>query len=100
MEKYTRNLAEDIRDLQKTVGEIDARNRSYLEQVHGSLSSIQNGHKDILRSHEDFRTRQESQARGKNLSDTMKHEVNAIAIFLIVSGTSTCQTLTSAQLPI
>ena len=70
VERYSRNLAEDIRDFQNIIGEIDGRNRSDFEQVHGSLSSIHNGQKDILRSHEGSRTRKESQARGNNLSDT------------------------------
>lgn len=68
LEKYVHISAEDIRDLQNTVNEIDIRNRKDFDQVHGSLGSIQNGQKDILRSHEDSRARQESQAQGSNLS--------------------------------
>ncbi len=70
VETYTRNSAKDIRDLQNTVGEMDGRYRRDLEQVHGSLGSIHNGQNHILRSHEDSRAREESQARGNNLSDT------------------------------
>ena len=68
VEKYIINIAEDIRDLQSTVSGIDEHNRSDFEQVHGSLGSIQNGQKDILRSHEDSKARQESLAQGNDLS--------------------------------
>ena len=69
VEQYNLDCAKDIRDLQKTIGAIDGRSQRDLEQVHGSLGSIHNGQKDILRSHEDSRAREESQARGNNLSD-------------------------------
>ena len=68
VEKYTINIAEDIRDLQKNVSGIDEHNRKDFEQVHGSLGSIQNGQKDILRSHEDSRARHESRTQGNDLS--------------------------------
>ena len=50
VEKYVRNTAEDVRGLQTDV------------------SSIHNGQKDVLRSYEDCRARQESQAQGNDLS--------------------------------
>ena len=68
LEKYTRISAEDIRDLQNNVNEIDIRNRKDFDQVHGSLGSIYNGQKDILRFHEDSKARHESQAQGNDLS--------------------------------
>ena len=68
LDKYVRNMAEDIRDLQNTVSGIDEHNRKDFEQVHGSLGRIQSGQKDILHSHEDFRARQESQDQGNDLS--------------------------------
>ena len=70
LETYTHISAEAIRDLQNTVNEIDGRNRKDFEQVYGSLGSIHNGQQDILRSHEDSRARQESQAQGNDLSAT------------------------------
>ena len=69
VEKYVQNSAKDIRDLQNTIGEIDGRSRRDLERVHGSLDSIHNGQKDILRSHEDSRLWEEAQARGNWLND-------------------------------
>ena len=69
VETYMRNSAKDIQDLQNTIGEIDGRSRRDLEQVHGSLGSIHNSQKDILRSHEDSRAREEAHARGNNLSN-------------------------------
>ena len=69
LEKYSLDCAKYIRDLQKTIGEIDGRSRKDLEQVHRSLGSIHDGQKDIQRSHEDSRAREEPQARGKNISD-------------------------------
>ena len=68
LDKYVRNIAEDIRDLQNTISGIDEHHRRDFEQVHGSLGSIQNGQKDILRSHEDSRARQESQGQGNDFS--------------------------------
>lgn len=64
-----RNLAGNVQDLQNSIGEIDGRSRRDFEQVHGSLGSIHNAQKVILRSHEDSRAQEEVQARGKDLSD-------------------------------
>ena len=69
VERYNLNCAKDIRDLQKTIGEIDGRSRRDFEQVHRSLGSIYNVQKEFLCSHEDSRAQRESQARGNKLSD-------------------------------
>ena len=69
IERYNLNCAKDIRDLQKIIGENDGRSRRDFEQVHRSLGSIENVQKELLRSHEDSRAQEESQARGKSLSD-------------------------------
>ena len=71
LDKYVRNIAKDIQDLQNAVSEAGERNRTDFGQVHGSLGTIQNGQKDLLRSHEDSTARQESQAQGKDLGAAM-----------------------------
>ena len=67
VKQYLRYLAGDLQDLQNSIGEMDERSRRDFEQVHGSLGSIHDGQKIILRSHEDSRAREESQARGNIL---------------------------------
>ena len=69
VERYNLNCARDIRDLQKTIGEIDGRSRRDFEQVHRSLGSIHNVQKEFRRSHEDSRAQEESRAQGNNLID-------------------------------
>ena len=69
VKEHLRNIAKNLQDLQNSIGEIDGRSRRDFEQVHGSLGSIHDGQKDILRSHEDSRAREESQTLGNHLSD-------------------------------